>query len=63
MTVPVIDRWLLEEGSPMSGMTVEETKFREKTGITVLAVRKYGEVKYNPSPDPEQRLAWRKGTC
>lgn len=42
--------------SPLKGMTIKETKLRERTGITILAVRKEGESRYNPNPRPAQEI-------
>lgn len=44
---------LIGEGSGMLGRTIMETKLRERTGVTILAVRKAGEKVFNPNPSVE----------
>lgn len=41
----------LEPGAPLAGKTLAATELRKKYGITVLAVRRDGELLFNPEPD------------
>lgn len=46
-----IDGFLIPENSQITGKTIKELSVREKTGATIIAVRRDGDVNINPSPD------------
>ncbi len=43
--------YLIKEGSPIDGRSIEDMRFRIDTGCTVIAVRRGGEIHQNPPPD------------
>jgi CPA2 family monovalent cation:H+ antiporter-2 len=43
----------LSPGAPLAGKTLAEMELRKKYGLTVLAVRRDGEMVFNPDPDQE----------
>lgn len=44
--------WLaLPPESPLAGMTVADTRLRERTGASIIAVIRGGEARPNPQPD------------
>ncbi|MCL6621145.1 MAG: cation:proton antiporter [Syntrophobacterales bacterium] len=43
----------LAEGAPLAGKTLAQMELRKKYGLTVLAVRRNGEMVFNPDPDLE----------
>lgn len=36
--------------SPLAGKSIQQTRLRERTGVTVLSMRKAGESQFNPNP-------------
>jgi CPA2 family monovalent cation:H+ antiporter-2 len=46
-----MDGYKVPDGSFMTGKSISELQIREKTGITVIAVRREAEVITNPAPD------------
>ncbi len=43
----------LADGAPLAGRTLAQMELRKKHGLTVLAVRRDGELVFNPDPDLE----------
>ncbi|MBN1289452.1 MAG: potassium channel protein [Actinobacteria bacterium] len=42
--------------SSFKGVTIKDTRLRERTGATVLAIRKMGEDTFNGNPEPDIRI-------
>lgn len=51
-----LDEQRVDEPSILYGLTIKDSKLRERTGVTVLAIRKDGDVSFNPNPPPETRM-------
>jgi len=47
---------MVSGGSVFDGMSIRDSRLRERTGVTVLAVRSQGEEAFNPNPPPETEL-------
>lgn len=47
---------LVDKHSMFHGVSIKDSKLRERTGVTVLAVRKSGEESFNPNPPPDTRI-------
>ncbi len=47
---------IVREDFPYLGMTIRETRLREKTGVTILSLRKKGESTFNVNPTPDVLL-------
>ncbi|MFH1150936.1 MAG: potassium channel protein [Actinomycetota bacterium] len=43
--------------SPVAGMTIAETGLRERTGVTILAVRGEGATAFSPNPPADTRIS------
>lgn len=50
-----VEQFQLDEGSPVVGKSIKELEIRQRTGASVLAVRKPGEP-FNTNPSPETIL-------
>jgi voltage-gated potassium channel len=46
----------VDEGSLLYGKTIKDSRLRERTGVSVLAIRKNGEASFNPNPPPETEM-------
>jgi TrkA domain protein len=47
-----IIEWLdVESGATVAGQTIETSKIRERTGVSVIAIQRDGETLSNPEPD------------
>lgn len=46
----------VDEKSILRGMSIKDSRLRERTGVTVLAIRKSGESAFNPNPPPETAM-------
>lgn len=40
----------VESSSPLASKNIKETRLRERTGMTILAIKKKGEVRFNSNP-------------
>jgi len=45
--------YMIKEGSGLEGKTLKDTALRAKTGASVIAIEREGEIIQNPSPDLE----------
>jgi len=43
----------VEESSILHGMQIKDSKLRERTGVTILAIRKEGDASFNANPSPD----------
>ena len=46
----------VDSDSFLFGLTVKDSRLRERTGVTILAIRKSGETTFNPNPPPETEM-------
>ena len=46
-----IDGYRIPEGSRMNDKTIKDLRVREKTGVTIIAVRRHKQIFTNPPPD------------
>lgn len=46
----------VDPASILHGMSIKDSRLRERTGATVLAIRKSGESSFNPNPPPETEM-------
>ncbi|MHB8895504.1 MAG: potassium channel family protein [Candidatus Geothermincolia bacterium] len=46
----------VEESSILHELSIKDSRLRERTGVTVLAIRKSGESSFNPNPPPDTRM-------
>ena len=44
------------DNSPLRGQSIKEVGLRENTGVTVLSVRKAGEISFNVNPEPDTKV-------
>lgn len=44
------------EGTPLCGKSIRETRLREKTGVTILSIRKKRQETFNPNPSPDAMI-------
>ncbi len=44
------------EGTPLCGKSIRGTRLREKTGVTILSIRKKGQEAFNPNPSPDTMI-------
>lgn len=45
------ETYFVKKGSPLKGLTIRRLDLRAKTGVTILAIQRKGEIITNPSPD------------
>lgn len=43
-------------GSKLKGTTIKDTRLRERTGVTVLAIEKSGKTSFNANPEPDMLI-------
>jgi voltage-gated potassium channel len=46
----------IAEPSILFGMNIRDSRLRERTGVTILAIRKAGDSAFNANPSPEVRM-------